>query len=676
MKATIYLLLFGIFTGTTFAQKSPTDSLTKLLGQPMADTSRVLLLDQLGRSLMYSKPLEAMELAQEGLDLADKIDFPKGKTRILNRLGSILRITGNYPKALEMHLASLQIAENKHDLDGMAKTLNNMGILYLEQKDTNKANEYFRKAKAIAEKIHDQSLILISLINIGSNYAKLNQLDSALIYTEKALQMAHNQSSNNVNVLLMNLGNISFRMGNFPLSLQYYRQSLPYSQEIQDNRILSQTFLEMAQVFKDKNELDSCFYYAKKSFDVAQEAKNTQSVYESSKLLATLYDAKDQNQAYYYFKLAAAAKDIMFDQEKVKAVQNLGFNEQIRLREFRNNKKEFENKQKIGLLFGIIFVVLLLAAILHRNNQQKQRANALLQQQKDEIHHQRDKAEKALIELKNTQAQLIQNEKLASLGELTAGIAHEIQNPLNFVNNFSELSVELIEELKQEREVSSEKRDEDLINELLADLSQNQEKINFHGKRASSIVKGMLEHSRANKGERAKVDLNQLADEYLRLSYHGMRAKDKDGSTGRFNANYELIADNNLPLFDCVPQDIGRVLLNLINNAFYAVYQRSKTSLKNLSDSESYQPKVTIRTIAIPQRGGIEIRVEDNGIGISKENLEKIFLPFFTTKATGEGTGLGLSLSYDIVTQGYGGTLEVESTEGGGTTFIVRLPNS
>ena len=271
--------------------------------------------------------------------------------------------------------------------------------------------------------------------------------------------------------------------------------------------------------------------------------------------------------------------------------------------------------------------------------------------------------ESTLSELKTTQTQLIQKEKLASLGELTAGIAHEIQNPLNFVNNFSELSVELIEELKVERAKVKEVRDEELENELLNDLAQNQEKINHHGKRASSIVKGMLEHSRQSTGERTLTDINQLADEYLRLSYHGLRAKDNS-----FNADFELIADADLPKIEVIPQDIGRVLLNLINNAFYAVNKRTK------NEKPDYQPKVTIATNYSPIGGWEAIRVKDNGIGMSEATKAKIFQPFFTTKPTGEGTGLGLSLAYDIITKGHGGTIKVESTEGEGTTFVVTLP--
>ncbi len=279
---------------------------------------------------------------------------------------------------------------------------------------------------------------------------------------------------------------------------------------------------------------------------------------------------------------------------------------------------------------------------------------------------------KASIEhLKTTQNQLIQSEKLASLGELTAGIAHEIQNPLNFVNNFSEVSIELIDELKEERSKSQEaaEQDEALEAEILGDIAQNLQKINYHGQRASSIVKGMLEHSRASTGKKEPTDLNTIAEEYLRLAYHGLRAKDKS-----FNADFKIESDPTLPPVNVVAQDISRVLLNLINNAFYAVQQKSLLGL-----TPDYKPLVVVRTqlITDPKTGSrVEIRVKDNGTGISEELQEKIFQPFFTTKPTGQGTGLGLSLAYDIVTKGHGGKLEVESLEGEGTEFIIKLPIS
>ncbi|MFD1873487.1 sensor histidine kinase [Hymenobacter bucti] len=277
---------------------------------------------------------------------------------------------------------------------------------------------------------------------------------------------------------------------------------------------------------------------------------------------------------------------------------------------------------------------------------------AALTQQSEELR-------KALDDLQTTQSQLIQAEKMASLGELTAGVAHEIQNPLNFVNNFAEVSTELLDELASEQ--TKPAPDLGLEAELLADLQQNIQKITHHGQRAASIVRGMLEHSRQSTGERTLTDLNALCDEYLRLAYHGLRAKDKT-----FNATLQTDFAPVLPLVEAVSQDLGRVLLNLFTNAFYAVRQRQQAG------EPGYAP--TVRVCTKREGDEVVVCVRDNGTGIAEAVQQKIFQPFFTTKPAGEGTGLGLSLSYDIVVQGHDGTLEVESQEGNHTEFVMRLP--
>jgi len=269
----------------------------------------------------------------------------------------------------------------------------------------------------------------------------------------------------------------------------------------------------------------------------------------------------------------------------------------------------------------------------------------------------KSRIEETLTELKATQSQLIQSEKMASLGELTAGIAHEIQNPLNFINNFSEINTELTEELEQELDKGHNQE----ARELARDIRSNQQKINHHGKRADGIVKGMLQHSRSQSGQKEETDINNLCDEYLRLAYHGLRAKDKT-----FQAAYQTHFDPGTGKLYVMPQDLGRVLLNLVNNAFYTVTERKREA------GEGYEPMVTVSTRRIKDK--VEIKVKDNGGGIPDAVKEKIFQPFFTTKPTGQGTGLGLSLSYDIITKGHGGELTLESEEGKGSEFIIRLP--
>ncbi|HZX58460.1 MAG TPA: ATP-binding protein [Mucilaginibacter sp.] len=282
---------------------------------------------------------------------------------------------------------------------------------------------------------------------------------------------------------------------------------------------------------------------------------------------------------------------------------------------------------------------------------------ALVQERTVEIQQQKTDLEEALKELKTTQAQLIQSEKMASLGELTAGIAHEIQNPLNFVNNFSEVSMELLQEMEDELD----KGDKDEAIAIAADIKQNLEKILHHGKRADGIVKGMLQHSRASSNVKEPTDINKLADEYLRLAYHGLRAKDKS-----FNAELITHFAEGLPMANMVPQDIGRVMLNLFNNAFYA------TQKKQAAAAADFKPTVEVTTSL--KGKSIEIIVKDNGTGIPADIRDKILQPFFTTKPTGEGTGLGLSLSYDIVVKAHDGKIDVKSKEGEFTEFKISIP--
>jgi len=254
---------------------------------------------------------------------------------------------------------------------------------------------------------------------------------------------------------------------------------------------------------------------------------------------------------------------------------------------------------------------------------------------------------------------------MASLGELTAGIAHEIQNPLNFINNFSDVNKELVDELQQE--LKAGKLDDAIA--ISNDIKANEEKISHHGQRADAIVKGMLQHSRTSSGQKELTDINALADEYLRLSYHGLRAKDKS-----FNAHFTTDFDDSIGKVNIVTQDIGRVILNLINNALYAVGEKKKLNQNARPDDpvgRGYEPTVSVSTKKA--NGKIEISVKDNGNGIPQKVLDKIFQPFFTTKPTGQGTGLGLSLSYDIV-KAHGGELKVETKEGAGSNFIIHLP--
>ncbi|MBC7935026.1 MAG: two-component sensor histidine kinase [Rhizobacter sp.] len=338
--------------------------------------------------------------------------------------------------------------------------------------------------------------------------------------------------------------------------------------------------------------------------------------------------------------------------------QRLTLDEQIRRQNEEEKRVATETKRRTLILSAVILAALFIILLVYRNNRQKQKANQILQQ--------------TLAELRSTQQQLIQSEKMASLGELTAGIAHEIQNPLNFVNNFSEINMELIEEVRSQKATINMEE----LQEILSDIAVNEEKINHHGKRADAIVKGMLQHSQSAKGQKEATDINALCEEYLRLSYHGLRAKDKS-----FNATLKTEFDESIGKINIVPQDMGRVIMNLLTNAFYAVAEKKKLY------GDNYQPAVTIGTGRSPlsRRGPVPtfrevggevlITITDNGNGIPTSIIDKIFQPFFTTKPTGHGTGLGLSLAYDIV-KAHGGSITVDTENRTGTSFLVKLPIS
>ncbi len=499
------------------------------------------------------------------------------------------------------------------------------------------------------------------LANIGECFYQLKQLDSANVYLNQALPLAKIKNPTSFGRILYLLGDVALTKNNTEQAYSFYRQSISVLSKGNYYARLGEAYYRLATFYQKTARKDSMLHYARLSLVNAQKSGYVKGILKSSQLLTKLYKGKNDAEALRYYEIAVAAKDSLYSQDKTKQLLSLSFEEKQQAQEIEAAKAEYRSTVRTYIFIGLLAVLGAIALVLYRNNRQKQRANALLQRQRDEIHEQRTKAENALTELKATQTQLVQKEKMASLGELTAGIAHEIQNPLNFVNNFSEVSAELVTELEEEQHKPD--RDTDLEAELLVDLKQNLQKIHHHGGRASAIVKGMLEHSRSSTGEKRPTDLNALADEYLKIAYHGLRAKDKD-----FNA--ELVTDfgSGFGLIEMAPQEIGRVLLNLYNNAFYAVQQKQKLA------PAGYQPTVTVSTTQL--NGHTQIRVSDNGTGIPDSVKAKIFQPFFTTKPTGEGTGLGLSLSYDIITKGHRGTLTVESQEGEGTTFVIQLPGA
>jgi len=530
-----------------------------------------------------------------------------------------------------------------------------------------------RIALNIHEALKEERLIANTNFNIAEVYLATNLPDSAILFAEKSLPQYEKQNvpfyvKTYLGYIYNIIGEAHLLIKRYDLAEVELLKAEKANIQYKNLRSLVKTYLLRAEIFNQKQEYDSSLKYAYKARLTAKEVGLKTAIAQTYNALAKVYRAlNQQDSGYYFLKLATPLIDSLYKVEKNNLIryQNILFTENQNLQRKEQEKTAIQNRNRIISLLGTLGFILLIALLLYRNNRQKQKTNKVL--------------EATLQNLKSTQSQLIQSEKMASLGELTAGIAHEIQNPLNFVNNFSEVSNELIEEMKDE----IKKGNYNEVNTIADDVKQNLEKINQHGQRASNIVKGMLEHSRTSSGEKTLTDINALCDEYLRLSYHGLRAKDKNLPTGQagFNCDFKTDLDPNMPKINVVSQDIARVLLNLINNAFQATAEKNllglnrgnqNVNLVGLSDIQSeYKPLVTVNTKYLGDK--IEISITDNGPGIPDSIREKIFQPFFTTKPTGQGTGLGLSLAYDIV-KAHGGSLEVKSTEGAGSEFIIYLP--
>jgi len=427
------------------------------------------------------------------------------------------------------------------------------------------------------------------------------------------------------------------------------------------------SFFDTSKLFSGESpvHLDKMFEELNKEIEKAKSMGDINKVrgryYDLSKLDSVRGNYRG---AYEHYKLYSLYRDSLQKKEtekkELQARMQYEFDKKQAIAKAEQEKKDAEEKRiknlqyfTIAGLAMLVLVIMIIALIQWKNNNQRKKANTLLQSQKEKV-------ESALSELKSAQAQLIHSEKMASLGELTAGIAHEIQNPLNFVNNFSEVSHELVDEMKTELATGNLQP----ASHLADDIKANLEKVIHHGKRADAIVKGMIQHTRVTAGQKEPTDINALAEEYLRLSYHGMRAKDDS-----FTAEIKTDFDESVGKINVVPQDIGRVLLNLYNNAFYATADKLKAgptgssgrahSSQLKADSSQYVPTVTVVTKKLA--GKILISVSDNGPGIPQNIVDKIFQPFFTTKPTGLGTGLGLSLAYDII-KAHGGEITVETT--------------
>ena len=566
---------------------------------------------------------------------------------------------GDYTKAMEWALKAEKNAEEANDLNALAASWSSIATIFTNIGDQSNAILYYKKALNANKKLGNQTLEFNLLNRIGEMYRLSGRYPEAIKAYEEGLSKT--QIPYNTELTQSNIADVYVRLNNLPMAFKYAFISLASAKKINDAE--GEEWIDgiLARAYLKANKADTAIYYANNGYQKAIHTGTIEFKRDNSEALADAYNLKkDYGNAYKYYRLFINYRDSMSNAEVSNHTNLLQYNYSLAKKQTQITALNQEKKMQYYFLAGSAGILILIGAtgiVLYRSNRQKQKANVLLSKQKREIEEQRDQTNKALADLQLTQKQLIQSEKMASLGELTAGIAHEIQNPLNFINNFAEVNKEMIEEL--EDELKNGNTDEALA--IANNIKENEEKINHHGKRADGIVKGMLQHSRASSNVKEPTDINKLADEFLRLAYHGLRAKDKS-----FNTEMTTHFDPKVPNINVVPQDIGRVLLNLFTNAFYATQQRQKIAGSN------YKPVIEVSTAANSKF--IHIRVKDNGVGIPDNIRDKILQPFFTTKPTGEGTGLGLSLSYDTIVKGHNGKINIESNEGEGSEFIIDLP--
>jgi signal transduction histidine kinase len=681
VKKCIHLLLLLIGPAFVLAQQKILDSLHTVLSQAPNDTVRMQLYKKLGVYYDEVNLDSSQYYSEKGIAIAERFRLKGDQAEMLMNLSFPLTKLGNYPRSLKVlmqasaiagdssseqhtwHLSPKQTTQNyRVSILGYVQLA--QGFLYDFTGYPDKQIAAYQEGIRLAASVKDTLLLCLIYGDLSGAYLDKGQIDSTLATGDIAMRYYYRLPVTDwkfAGSVFSLMGRAYLEKGDIGRAREYFEQTIREGEAYNNLALVGDGNMLLAGILKDRDRTDSGLYHVKKALAAYKSLGNDRAMAGAYKTIAALYrQQKNKDSLLAYITLATNLQDSLDEAEKAKLheYQIVGFNDQLRQQELEKERTATQNRIRTYVMLGGIVILLLIAFLLYWNNQTKKKANGLLQKQNEEIAQQRNQLERALSELKATQAQLIQAEKMASLGELTAGIAHEIQNPLNFVNNFSDLNRELIEDMVR----AARENDAPEVLKLANQLKENEEKNSLHGKRADAIVKAMLQHSRGGCGQKEKTDINDLVDECLRLAFHGMQAKEKD-----FKVSLEANYDSRAGLIPVIPQDIGRILLNVFSNAFYTVDEKKKLH------PEGYEPAVSVSTMRLDDK--MEIRITDNGMGMPEEVKEKIFQPLFTTKRTGQGTGLGLSLSYDIV-KAHGGNIRVESIPGKGTTITIAIPTS
>lgn len=729
-RSLIVLFLLMLIKGLE-GQPQLLDSLKHEIRFAQNDTLLLLYLEKIAIEYSELNPDSALYYSEKILPIAKRLHFGLEEVVAMGEKGYALLNLGNYPRALQILLSARTQAEDPsieqsvlpynfpvtddytdrsvsphlQRLTKLSRILHYTGILFSTSGNYERAISYYLAALTLAEQSNNLRVQVGIYNTSGRAYLSLGKPDSALICMQKAYDYAITSGfPKYLGSILLNTGRIYLSLKQTENARKYFFWALNESHQHSYLRGVVATQLALADLYRLSGQTDSSLHHLQMGLSVARSLNSPDLLLRSYTALAEYYKKTGlTDSTVKYQSLIIKINDSLFNSKQIQQFQNIDFDAKQRELDMEAAKKAYQYRLQKYILLGGLAVFLTAAIALYMSNRQRQKTNALLQKHNREI-------ETALAHLKTTQAQLIQSEKMASLGELTAGIAHEIQNPLNFINNFSEINRELLDEVEEERNLSvprdeqqgmgisgpdkeavawtdppgisspsdpakpggwdsGKDRNENRVTATLHTIKENQEKILQHGRRADAIVKAMLQHSQRNTGVKSSTDINALTEEYLRLAYHSFQtAKAKDFKV-RLKTRFDPLAEK----IDVIPQEIGRVLINLFSNAFYFVNEKSKMvnsgrvseedhprlEYQNGPDSPIYEPEISVTTHQLDS--GIEIRVRDNGPGIPAWALDKIFQPFFTTKSPGEGTGLGLSLAYDIV-KAHGGTITVNSS--------------
>ncbi len=662
MRKWLLALLFIVKSSISTAQFELNDSIKKLLASLHDDTTRLKILFDVVENISDDKVWpkynqQALELAQTLSENTNETVAKKGKEglgRAYNNIGYLLNLQENVPLALENFKKSLTLREQLGNKKDISETLHNIGTVYYKGGDADVALQYFEQSLKLSEEIYDNESIAISLNYLGMVYMKQKDYVRSNANFQRSLKILEEENDvTGVANTYNNIAMIYLVSGAYDSAYLCLQRALKIHQQMADKLNIAITVNNIGKVLLKQKKLDEALKITKQSIQLAYEIGYPEEISYSEQLLSDVYTAKGRpDSALVHYKKYILYRDSVKNIESRKAVLKFEFDRKESLLKAEQEKKDAISKKEIekqkilknAFVAGAVLLALV-TLLLYNRNRLKHKATLEIT--------------KAYDHLKQTQQQLIHQEKNASLGQLTAGIAHEIKNPLNFVTNFSQLSEDLIADIKNTK-------DETEKAELFNDLEKNISKIKQHGKRADQIVQSMLQHSRSAKAIKQLTNINKLCDEYAHLALTGMQAN---------IAGFECVVvkqfDDSLPLIEVIQQDISRVILNLLNNAFYSVHERKVKLIESKNNEIKFRPEVILTTRF--ENNQITISIKDNGTGIPAPLLQKIFEPFFSTKPSGEGTGLGLSICNDIM-KGHGGSIHVVSHENEFTEFTIQFP--